>query len=251
VAYFILDRSVLRHGVRRTISGCTLRLPVRYSREYPPLYEPEKFAFLRAHCRPGTTALDIGAHIGVFSVLMARSVGAGGRIFAFEPTPKTREVLRRTIALNDCHRIVEVRAEAVSDASGTRTFYDIGADAPKGNSLIQIPESRPISVQTLCVDEFLRQRDARVACMKIDAEGAELEILRGAVNTIATCRPAIQLEIHPETLRRGGFSTTAIWELLDEQRMSILYEGRPVDRGWFCERRELMEVQVLPREGVA
>src|SRR6266581_4235350 len=95
VAYGILDCCTGWRGVKRVISGEPIRFPARWCRYYPREYEASKFAFLRASCREGQTALDIGAHLGVFSVLLARLVGLRGRVFSFEPTPSTAATLRQ------------------------------------------------------------------------------------------------------------------------------------------------------------
>src|SRR5438874_223792 len=77
-------------------------------------------------CRPGQTVFDVGAHLGLFSVVMARLVGPTGRVVSFEPTPSIRRILERTVRLNDCGLVVEVRAEAVSEATGITEFHDTG-----------------------------------------------------------------------------------------------------------------------------
>ncbi|NJK44255.1 MAG: FkbM family methyltransferase, partial [Pleurocapsa sp. SU_196_0] len=74
--------------------------------------------------RPGDVFLDIGAHIGLFTVVMARLVGPEGRVFSFEPTPSTRAVLERTVRLNQCDDRAEVRPEAVARTSGRSEFFD-------------------------------------------------------------------------------------------------------------------------------
>src|SRR3712207_5734051 len=113
VVYGALDISTSRRGIKRTIGGEEIRFPARWFRYYEADYEPETFSFLRANLKEGQTALDIGAHIGLFSVVMARLVGASGHVFSFEPTPLTNEVLKETVRLNRCEEIVEVRGEAV------------------------------------------------------------------------------------------------------------------------------------------
>src|SRR5437879_13846628 len=114
IAYVALDVCTAWRGVPRLVGGEWISFPARWCRYYAADYEPATFTFLRAHCLEGATVLDVGAHIGLFSVLMARLVGPSGRVISFEPTPLTRRVLDETVRLNGFGDVVEVRAEAVS-----------------------------------------------------------------------------------------------------------------------------------------
>src|SRR5262249_18759416 len=150
--------------------------PARYCRYYPTTYEPATFAFLRNHCGPGQTVIDIGAHIGLFSILMARQVGPTGRVFSFEPTPFTRSVLARVIHLNDCEKVVAVCGEAVSGVTGEATFYDTGTTIPCQNSLVHPAGNghrRGIPIATIRLDDFVFGQGLQPRCLKIDVEGAE------------------------------------------------------------------------------
>ena len=98
-AYAALDAVTFGKGVSRTIGGEVIRFPAKWSRYYEPDYEPETFRFFRENLHSGDTFLDIGAHIGLFTVLGARIVGPQGRVFSFEPTPFTRSVLQEIVCI--------------------------------------------------------------------------------------------------------------------------------------------------------
>src|SRR4051794_23344965 len=134
--YCAVDLCLAGRGVNRRIGGESVRFPVRWCRWYAADYEPGTFSFLRAHCGRGDTAMDLGAHLGLFTVVMARLVGPNGRVFSFEPTPQTRAVLEKTVRLNGCDTIVEVHGEAVAGATGTSVFYDTGDVVSNANSLV-------------------------------------------------------------------------------------------------------------------
>ena len=177
LAYGALDVCTLGRGVEREICGERVRFPARWHRHYAAVYEPRTFAFLRAKCKPGATVLDLGAHLGLFTVFMARLVGPNGHVFSFEPTPQTRSALQKTVRLNGCAAIVEVHGEAVAGATGTAVFYDTGDVASNANSLVHNARSRQgMEVPTICLDDFVAERRISVGCLKIDVEGAELEL---------------------------------------------------------------------------
>src|SRR5262245_4274357 len=69
-------------GYPKKINGETIRVPFPFHNYYPSSYEEEKTEFIKQHCRPGSTAIDIGAHIGVFSYFLARQVGSEGKVYS-------------------------------------------------------------------------------------------------------------------------------------------------------------------------
>jgi FkbM family methyltransferase len=248
-AYGTLDLVTAGRGVRRTVNGEPYRFPARWCRYYPAVYEPETAAFLRAHCKPGDVALDIGAHIGLFSVLMARLVGQAGRVFSFEPTPLTRAVLEQTVRLNDAQGVIEVRGEAVSRTTGTASFHDAGAALGAANSLVPIdrPDAGPvIPVPTIRVDDFVRERGVVPRCLKIDAEGAELDVLLGAERALTAARPVADLALHPAALARAGGSLKQLWDVLRDYRMGVVRDGGAVTEDWFCRQDGLFNVHLIP-----
>jgi FkbM family methyltransferase len=244
LAYGLVDLVTLGRGVPRDIGGECVRFPPRFCRYYEARYEPETFAFLRRSCHRGDVALDIGAHIGLFTVVMARLVGPEGKVFSFEPTPATREALKRTVTLNRCDDRTEVRAEAVTDRTGEATFFDTDDLVSNANSLVATDRHRSgFAVRTVSVDEFLSRHHLSAGCLKIDVEGAELQTLRGAERTLERDRPALALALHPRAIRQGGGSLAEIWSLLERHRFEAIHRGCPVDAAWFQRQTELFDVQ--------
>lgn len=118
--------------------------------------------------------MDIGAHLGLFTVLMARRVGVSGRVFSFEPADFSRSVLSETVRLNGCADVVEIRSEAVAQASGKLTFYETGDILSNANSLVRTARTKTsVTVDAISIDDFARAQELGVRCMKIDVEGAE------------------------------------------------------------------------------
>lgn len=170
--------------------------------------------------RPGMVFYDLGANIGLFSLLGARLVERNGKVFSFEPDAEVASRLRRNIARNGFANVevVEagawssncemtfVAAESSSPDHGTGTFMTGTAAGAKG-----------APVRCVALDDFVRNAPPPDA-IKCDVEGAEVEALRGAEKLIQTTRPWILCEMHSEQndrawrelLRRFGYNFEAV-----------------------------------------
>ena len=163
-------------------------------------YEPEQTALFRERLRPGDTLLDVGAHVGYYSLLAARLVGERGAVWSFEPNPSNCEWLRRHVRLNGLGH-VRVEQVAVSDEAGTARFAFGG-----GSGTGRLAHDGSEEVRTIALDHFCGERDIRPNAVKIDVEGGELRVLAGARRILTTMRPVLFLsthgaEIHRECLR--------------------------------------------------
>lgn len=247
LAYKTIDAITLGKGVNRHIGGEEIRFPPKWSRYYEAEYEPETFDFFHEHIKPGNTVLDIGGHIGLFAVVTARLVGRSGRVFSFEPTPFTRGVMKEVVELNGVANIVEIRGEAVSSKRGETVFYDTGTEISNANSLVRSELSKTeIPITLVSVDEFVSERDLKIDCLKIDVEGAELDVLIGAREVFTRQRPTARLGLHPVFIEKNGQSLGEIWDLLAEYKLGVVFDDEPGTREWFTDQTDLFDVNLIP-----
>ena len=245
--YKIADAATLGRGINREISGEKVKFPLRWSRWYEKDYEPETFDFLRQNVKPGATVLDLGAHMGLFSVVMSQLVGKKGRVYSFEPTPSTRNVLKEVIKINGCNHNVLIRSEAVSKQKGTFFFYDTGDLVSNANSLVQTARSESkIKVNAISLDEFAAEQKEKIDCLKIDVEGAELDLLEGAKKVFTEMRPVALLSLHPVSIKANNQSLENIWDVIKSYNMRMIYEGQETTRESFCEHDGLFDVHLFP-----
>ena len=154
-------------------------------------YEINKRLAFERLIAPGSVVYDIGANVGYFSLLASQLVGDKGQVYAFEPLPRNVHFLHRHIALNQIENIKVVEA-AVSDHEG-EAFFDLGASSAMGH----LSEAGEIKVRRVCLDKMLDSGEIRPPDMvKIDVEGAEYEVLRGARVMLETQRPLLFLDTH-------------------------------------------------------
>lgn len=246
-AYKMMDIATLGRGVSRQIGGVNVKFPARWSRWYVADYEPETFDFLRQNVKPGATVMDLGAHMGLFSVVMSGLVGKNGRVYSFEPTPSTRNVLKEVVRLNDCDHNVRVRSEAVSKQKGTFYFYDTGDEVSNANSLVQTARSKDkIEVKAISLDELAAEENIKIDCLKIDVEGVELDLLEGAEKVFNEMRPIALLSLHPVSIKANNQSLEDIWNTVKSYRMRVIYEGKETTKESFCEHDGLFDVHLFP-----
>src|SRR5215203_1651223 len=105
IAYLLIDIFTLGRGVKVTISGFPVRLPSHYFRYFTKDYEQDNFSFLQRVTKPGQVIIDIGAHLGLFSIRATQLVGHNGKVFAFEPAPSTFFLLQKTVQINKADRV--------------------------------------------------------------------------------------------------------------------------------------------------
>ncbi len=180
------------------------------------LYEPEVATLFTRAIQAGDTVLDVGANIGIFSVLASRLVGPAGTVVAFEPGPDNLERLAVNVALNDAANVTVVDHPA-SNAIESVTFH-LNSDNEGGHSLWDPGEhphhhksrenARSIVTTTTTIDaEVARLGLAPPRLIKIDTEGAEHRVLQGAADLLREFEiPYIIAELHNFGLERLGSS---------------------------------------------
>ncbi len=155
------------------------------------VWEPDVTEWFRSTLKPGMTFLDIGANVGYFSVLAGYSVGWGGRVIAFEPMPTTYELLATNFTVNWMTSFTKAEQLALFSECRRLKFYV--RQQYHGNSGLALATheiGRPhdgideIEVDAMSLDEYLRKNPARPDVIKIDVEGAELQVFRGARRTL-------------------------------------------------------------------
>jgi FkbM family methyltransferase len=156
-------------------------------------FEVEKQALFAAALGRGDIVYDVGAHVGMYSLLAAAHVGSGGHVYSFEPLPRNLDYLEQHLALNrvDNCTVLDV---AVSSRAGTAAF-DESSHPAMGH--LGAAGGRVITVRTVTLDDLVANGVTRPpSVIKIDIEGAEYDCLRGAASVLASSRPIIFVATH-------------------------------------------------------
>lgn len=162
----------------------------------PPLekrgeYAPEEWAILDQVTKPRMTVVEIGANIGTHTIPLARKC-APGPLFAFEPQQRVFQVLCANLALNNIGNVLAY-PDACGEAEGWAVMPQLDYDAVWNFGGVSLqPADRPgVKVRVIALDSFDLPT---LGLLKIDVEGFEPMVLRGARQTIARCRPVIYIE---------------------------------------------------------
>jgi FkbM family methyltransferase len=240
-------RAAYRAAVRlRTGGSVTARLPggeaVRLLPDYRFVtWNPAEVDAFRAAAGPGTVALDVGANVGAYTLLLGQWVQPGGCVYAFEPAPAALHGLAKHVALNGLDAVVRVVRAAAAASTGTATLAVDGISG--ANRLAESPGGE--RVETVTIDDFCRREGIRPSFIKIDVEGAELGVLRGARETIAAAGGGLALfvEMHPSTWREMGIGAADVQAELERQGLRAV-PLREVDDPWALEGECLRLVPV-------
>jgi FkbM family methyltransferase len=177
---------------------------------YLDLFEPAETRLMKELLRPGATFIDVGAHIGWFTTAGSRCVGEAGTVIACEPYPANAAMLTGNLARNECANVQLVQA-AVGSQRGSLVLAAVGGDSGAVTALDWAQDGR-VEVAVLTLDE-LAAALGPVTLLKVDVEGWEAHVLKGAVETLPRTEYVL-IEINRTALKRAGSSPEEIFGLL-------------------------------------
>lgn len=211
----IIRSAMSPFGIHRVVNGVAFRVDPRSRARFGRDHDAMCAAALRSRIRAGDTIWNVGANVGVYTLQLAHMVGASGRVVAFEPNPRTVELLRRNVQLNRFSDRVSVEPVAVSDRTGTVQLFAAG-DSPMARITQPNPldgEQAAISVQATSLDDYAASH-GRPAGIVMDIEGSEIDALLGANGLLAAGPSWILAELHPDAWTWTGRCEADLLRLL-------------------------------------
>lgn len=184
--------------------------------------------------QPGMVAVDVGANIGEITMAAAHRVGPIGKVFAFEPMSSLYARLQQHLEVNGMSQVTAVKCGLSEQAgsaqlySAAEKYYDGTENSGLGTLYASNSRATPteiIEIDTL--DKFIEGCDlTQVDLIKIDVEGAELSVLKGASTVLACFHPYIIIEIQDEMSGEAGYEATDILEFLEQLDYRLYTIGR-------------------------
>lgn len=173
------------------------------------LFEPGETRLITELLGPGDTFIDVGAHIGWFSTLAASRVGGNGQVIACEPYPANVTALRQNLELNGARNVRVVEA-ALGSGPGTLRLASAGDSG--GVTALDWAHDGQVEVPLTTLDDVAADLTT-IKLLKVDVEGWEPDVLRGATRTLARTGNVL-IEVNRPALQKAGSSPEEVFDLL-------------------------------------
>jgi FkbM family methyltransferase len=201
-------------------------------------YELRETKLFKKILRAGDTFLDVGANIGWFTLVGSRAVGSNGKVVSFEPSSHIYSHLQQTVNINALKN-VKVEKLALSDENGIAILSGISADNEGTGSIVsstkKLEDSAKEEVKTITLDNYWHQENlGKIRLIKIDVEGAELKVLKGAQSLLKekVCEYII-FEVNDKRLREMGSSSMELLSLVKSLGYDLFsigtFQVKPLD----------------------
>lgn len=218
------------HTLRFVPGTRPTRLKYANAEDWVARYDALELGVLASSVQVGDTVFDVGAHTGQYAVVLAALCGPTGQVVAFEPDPRARQVLEANVALNPHVKAPIVEAAAASDRAGDTILFSKGGNAQ--SSLVRSGVDyqnqggvEEVPVRTVTLDDY----GMSPQWVKIDTEGAEIAILRGARRLLAS-EANFLVELHPYAWPEFGVTFEDLQEIVAQsgRRMRYLDRDEPL-----------------------
>jgi FkbM family methyltransferase len=179
--------------------------------------------FIEANLREGQTFIDVGAYVGVYSLLASRLVGRRGKVYAFEPDAAAREFCQRNLKMNKVFN-VDLMRFAISNRTGPKVMSYLPCSS--GSQILEdVPSSEAMNVQgksltieATSLDDFCAKTLLIPDMVKVDVEGHEVEVIEGGMRTFRSSKTTLILEVHNRILRDRGIDPAAFIHQIESLR---------------------------------
>ena len=208
------------------------------------VYEPVETDLVKSVVKAGDCALDIGANIGYYALLLSRLVGNQGRVYAFEPQKGNYAILERNVRRNALSNVT-LSQTAVGAESGSANLF-LSPSNPGDHHLFDVSSEVGVQTQTtdvVSLDDYLEPR-TRVDFIKMDIQGAEPAAFAGMRRTLERQRDVkILSEFWPSGMERAGFDAGEFLDGLTDLGFTYRHVDQRAKRLMPCSRSELLETQ--------
>jgi FkbM family methyltransferase len=183
-------------------------------------FEEAEMQFLKRYLKEKDVVFDIGANIGLFTLISSEYIGAGGMIYAFEPTPQTYSWLEQNCRANNLQNVI-LNQLAVSDKDGTIEFHLSAEGFDAFNSIVRPSKGSNYITQTvncLTLDSYIEKNNlsGKIQIIKIDVEGFEISLLNGGEQTLSLSNaPDLVVEFTESNAKNAGFSCAQLYDKLE------------------------------------
>ncbi|MDO8504302.1 MAG: FkbM family methyltransferase [Candidatus Liptonbacteria bacterium] len=185
------------------------------------IYEEYETSLFVREIKPGGVVVDAGANIGYYTVIASRLTGENGRVYAFEPDPVNFGILKKNVEQNGCKNVI-LENKALSDKNGTINLYVSGENMGDHRIYDSGDGRKSVPAQAIRLDDYLGDVADKVNLLKMDVQGAEIMVLRGAERVLGgSGELKIFSEFWPFAMKRAGENPKDFFEILGKKGFAV------------------------------
>lgn len=170
------------------------------------VYEPAQTQVVKKYVKEGNVVVDIGAHVGYYTLLFAQLVGQKGKVYAFEPDPVNFELLKKSVEVNGYQNVTIIQ-KAVSDKNSKVKLY-LGDNNRAINRIYDAKMNdtqKVIEVDSVRLDDYFKNHEGEIDFIKMDVEGSETSVIDGMPSILQKTKTLkIITEFYPYLIRKFG-----------------------------------------------
>ena len=187
------------------------------------IYEPNQTEIVKKYVRKGDIVIDIGAHVGYYTLLMAQLVGKNGKVYSFEPDPVNFQLLKKSVEINGFENVVLIQ-KAVSNITDKVKLF-LGDDDSAINRIYDAKlgdAKESIDVDSVTIDEYFKENDELINFIKLDSEGSEVKIINGMKQFLSRNKKLVMMtEFFPFLIKKSGDEPNQYLKSLEKSGFSI------------------------------
>lgn len=231
---WVLTLFASKSGIEVHVGGFPVLLHPAFSTAGWESCEFECYRIFASELHTGSVVYDVGAHIGTYTLVALQNCGPSGRVVAYEPDDFTRQYLLQHLKWNGGENRTIVRPCCCGETSGIADLYHVPEKAEGMNSLLPIAGFHKKSVLVTTLDEEVAKLGLIPALIKIDVEGWEWQVLKGAESTLQRYGPRLLLSLHPQYLENSGTSAESVLVWLQQKSYQYKVIGQDHEIHVFC-----------------
>ena len=187
------------------------------------IYEPNQTEIVKKYVRKGDIVIDIGAHVGYYTLLMAQLVGKNGKVYSFEPDPVNFQLLKKSVEINGFENVVLIQ-KAVSNITDKVKLF-LGDDDSAINRIYDAKlgdAKESIDVDSVTIDEYFKENDELINFIKLDSEGSEVKIINGMKQFLSRNKKLVMMtEFFPFLIKKSGDEPNHYLKSLEKSGFSL------------------------------
>ena len=170
------------------------------------IYEPNQTEIVKKYVHEGDIVVDIGAHVGYYTLLMAQLVGKNGKVYSFEPDPVNFQLLKKSVEINGFENVVLIQKAVSNITDKVKLFLGDNDSAINRIYDAKLGDAKEsIDVESIRIDEYFKENDELVNFIKIDSEGSEIKIINGMKQFLSRNQELVMMtEFFPFLIKKSG-----------------------------------------------